>query len=76
MSGEPPVATGSGQRYLAVTLFVAAWMAGGWLFRLDPNVYLLLGVPLPVLFQWLVRRRPIRALWVREASPYAPVAGE
>jgi hypothetical protein len=70
MGDEPPVATGCGPRYAAVILFVAAWMACGWLVRLDPNAYLVLGVPLTALFQWLVRRRPIRALWVREATPF------
>ena len=57
-------------RLAVLLLFVAAWMACGWLFRLDPNVYLVLGVPLTVLFQRLVRRRPIRALWVREVPPF------
>jgi membrane protease YdiL (CAAX protease family) len=70
MSDEPLVGTRSGPRYVAVILFVSAWMACGWLFRLDANAYLLLGIPLTVLFQWLVRRRPIRALWVREAPHF------
>jgi hypothetical protein len=70
MSDEPAVGVRSGPRYVAVILFVSAWMACGWLFPLDPNAYLLLGVPLTVMFQWLVRRRPIRALWVREAPPF------
>jgi hypothetical protein len=69
MSGKPAVLTKSGPRYIAVVLFVAAWMACGWLLRLDPNTYLVLGIPLTILFQWLVRRRPIQALWVREAPP-------
>ena len=69
MGGEPPVSTESGSRYFAVILFVAAWMAAGWLLRLDPNLYLVLGVPLTVLFQRLVRRQPTQALWVREAPP-------
>lgn len=69
MSDESPGALSRGPRYAAVILFVAAWMACGWLLRLDPNGYLVLGVPLTVLFQWLLRRRPIRALWVREAPP-------
>jgi membrane protease YdiL (CAAX protease family) len=69
MGGEPPVPIGFVVRYYAVILFLVAWMAAGWLLRLDPNLYLVFGVPLTVLFQWLVRRQPIRALWVREAPP-------
>src|SRR5215210_8101950 len=70
MRDAPPVASKPGPRYAAVILFVAVWMACGWLLALDPNVYLVLGVPLTVLFQWLVRRGPIRALWVRDAPPF------
>ena len=70
MSHEPPVASRFGRRYAAVILFVVAWMACGWLLRVDANGYLLLGVPLTVLFQWLIRRRPLPALWVREAPPF------
>jgi membrane protease YdiL (CAAX protease family) len=70
MGDQPQVSTRSGPRYAAVILFIAIWMACGWLLRLDPNLYLVLGVPLTVLFQWLVRRQPILALWVREAPPF------
>jgi membrane protease YdiL (CAAX protease family) len=69
MSSETPDTTSPATRHVAVLLFVAAWMAAGWLLRLDVNTYLVLGVPLTVLFQRLVRRRPLRALWVREAPP-------
>ena len=49
--------------------FVAVWMALGLLLRRDTELYLLVGVPLTVAFQLLVRRRPLRALWVRDAPP-------
>jgi membrane protease YdiL (CAAX protease family) len=52
-----------------VTTFIGTWMSLGWWFKLDVNKYLLVGVPLTVLFQLLVRRQPIRALWVRDAPP-------
>jgi Type II CAAX prenyl endopeptidase Rce1-like len=58
------------ERQLVDVAFVALWVALGWLLKLlkiDPNAYLLLGVPLTAGFQVVVARRPIRALWVREA---------
>ncbi len=55
------------ERRLVVVAFVAFWMALGWLLKLDANAYLLLGVPLTASFQVVVARRPIRALWVRDA---------
>ena len=67
MGDEPLVAGNPARRYAAVVLFIATWMTCGWLLRLDTNAYLLLGVPLTILFQWGVRRRSLRALWVREA---------
>ena len=42
----------------------------GLVAGLDPNAYLLLGIPLTVVFQCFVRRQPIRAMWVREAPPF------
>lgn len=57
-------------RYGPVLAFVTLWAALGWLLRLDVNAYLLLGIPLTVLFQLLVRRRPLLALWVREAPSF------
>lgn len=44
--------------------FVAVWVAAGYLLALDSNGYLLLGIPLTVAFQVLVRRRPVRELFV------------
>jgi hypothetical protein len=55
------------ERRLVIVAFVALWMALGILLKLDANAYLLLGVPLTAGFQILVARRPIRALWVRDA---------
>jgi len=45
-------------------------MAIGWVFHLDANSYLVAGVPLVVLFQLFVRKQPLVALWVREATRY------
>ena len=58
------------RRYIEVLVFVAVWMALGWIFHLDPNSYLLIGVPLVVLFQRFVRHRPLRQLWVRDAAAF------
>lgn len=45
---------------------MAFWMAMGFGFDTSPDAYLLLGVPLTAVFQRLVRRRPMRELWVRD----------
>ena len=58
------------RRYIEVLVFVALWMALGWIFHLDTNSYLLIGVPLVVLFQRFVRQRPLRQLWVRDAAAF------
>ena len=58
------------RRYIEALAFVALWMALGWTFHLDANSYLLIGVPLVVLFQRFVRRRPLRQLWVRDAAAF------
>ena len=50
------------RKYVEVLAFVAVWMAAGWIFRLDANAYLLLGVPLVALFQLFVRRQPLQSL--------------
>ena len=60
----------AGRRYIEVLAFVSVWMAVGWFFHLDPNSYLLIGVPLVVLFQRFVRHRPLRQLWVRDAAAF------
>ena len=45
-------------------------MAVGWGFQLDPNSYLVVGVPLVVAFQLLVRRKPLVALWIRDTERF------
>jgi hypothetical protein len=58
----------SWRRYIEVAACALAWIAAGFAFHLDPNAYLILGVPLVGLFQVLVRRQPLQKLWVRDAS--------
>lgn len=60
----------SARKYIEVLIFVIVWMASGWIFHLDANAYLLLGVPLVVLFQLFIGRQPLRNLWVRDATTF------
>ncbi len=74
---RPPSATthlgvaaeGSRRRRLVEAFgFVAVWVALGFLLPGSDESYLLMGVPLTAGFQVLVRRRPLRELWVRDTS--------
>lgn len=56
--------------FLHVAAFVAAWMCCGWLFHLSAETYLVIGLPLVVLFQTIVRRQPVRALWIRDSDRF------
>jgi hypothetical protein len=51
-------------------LCVALWMGLGWFLHLNVNQYLILGIPITVAFQLVIRRQPLRALWVRDAPPF------
>lgn len=53
------------RRSVEAIAFAAVWVATGELLSLSPNAYLLFGIPLTAGFQLLVRRRPIKELWVR-----------
>src|SRR6516165_2904000 len=64
------------RRLIEVTAAVVLWIAIGLALRPSPNAYLLLGIPLTAAFQLAVCRRPLRALWLREAPPFSlDVAG-
>lgn len=56
--------------YIHAFVFVSVWVGLGLAFRLGPNEYLLVGIPLTVAFQLLVRRRPIRDMWVRSGPAF------
>ncbi len=47
--------------------FIGVWVLLGTWMRLTANTYLLLGIPLTLFFQLVVRRRPVNSLWVRDA---------
>jgi membrane protease YdiL (CAAX protease family) len=65
-----PLNAGRPRRWAEGVLFVAIWIGLGWALALDANAYLLLGIPLTLVFQLFVRREPLRSLWVREAPPF------
>jgi hypothetical protein len=58
------------RRLAEVGAAVVLWIALGLALRLSPNAYLLLGIPLTAAFQWIVARRPLCALWLRDAPPF------
>jgi membrane protease YdiL (CAAX protease family) len=60
----------SARKYVEASALVLVWMGAGFAFRMDPNAYLVLGVPLVGLFQRLVRRQPLHTLWVRDAAAF------
>jgi membrane protease YdiL (CAAX protease family) len=51
------------RRIIEVVAFVALWVAAGYALPISSNGYLLLGIPLTIAFQLLVRRRPLRELF-------------
>jgi len=58
---------GSGliRRWVEALAFVGVWIAAGELLDMSANTYLLFGIPLTAGFQLLVRKKPIKDLWVR-----------
>lgn len=66
----PSIAVDGGlARAIVATLVVGGWMALGAAFRLSAEGYLLLGIPIMIAFQVVIARRPLRALWLRQAPP-------
>jgi hypothetical protein len=64
------------QRIVVASLFVLAWVVIGRLARLGPNAYLLVGIPLTVLFQRYVHKKPIWRAWVTTGlRPQPDLAG-
>lgn len=59
------------RRAVEAITFVAVWMAAGYLLPISSDGYLLLGVPLTVAFQLLVRRRPLRELFAPPTRTFA-----
>jgi hypothetical protein len=59
------------RRLIEGIAFIAVWMTLGYLLPVNELAYLLMGIPLTIAFQTLVRRRPLRELWVADASKFA-----
>jgi membrane protease YdiL (CAAX protease family) len=53
------------RRWIEVLAFVGIWVAAGELLHMGQFIYLLFGIPLTAAFQLLIRRKPIKDLWVR-----------
>lgn len=66
-----PLQEGTGLvRYTQAIIFVGIYIALGFVLKLDSNVYLLSGIPLMLVFQMAVRKKPIYQLWVRDATDF------
>lgn len=61
--GRRPAGASGSRRLVEAGAFVAVWVTAGYLLPVDSNGYLLLGIPLTIGFQVLVRRRPLRELF-------------
>ena len=57
-------------RILVAGAVVLFWVLLGRDLHLDPNSYLLVGIPLLVVFQLCVARRPIRELWLKHQPAF------
>jgi membrane protease YdiL (CAAX protease family) len=68
-AGQP--SSSQRRRAAEAIAFVAVWMAAGHLLPISSDGYLLLGIPLTVAFQLLVRRRPLRELFAPLTSRFA-----
>jgi membrane protease YdiL (CAAX protease family) len=70
-TGRTHPATTRRRRIIESVAFVAVWVAAGYLLPLGVNGYLLLGIPLTIGFQVVVRRRPVRELFAGGTSRFA-----
>lgn len=59
------------RRIIEAVAFVAVWVSAGYLLPISSNGYLLLGIPLTIAFQMLVRRRPLRELFAPDTTRFA-----
>ena len=70
-SSVPALDTSRRRRSLEAVAFVAVWVVAGYLLPISANAYLLLGIPLTIGFQVLVRRRPLRELFAGNTTRFA-----
>jgi len=57
-------------RYLFVFAFVVIYISLGFLLRLDPSLYLLLGIPLTIVFQIFICKQPLHNLWLKNEEKF------
>jgi len=67
---RPAAHTCRRRRVIEAGAFVAVWVAAGYLLPVSSNGYLLLGIPLTIAFQVLVRRRPVHELFAATATRF------
>lgn len=65
-----PSAGSRPRRFVEALALVAVWMALGYALRAAANLYLVLGIPLTLAFQLLVRRKRLEELWVRHGRSF------
>jgi membrane protease YdiL (CAAX protease family) len=53
-------------RYALTILFIVVYISLGFMFQLEAVSYLLLGIPLTIVFQLFVARQPLHKLWLRD----------
>ena len=58
-------------RYLQVSLFVLVYISLGVLLGLKTEAYLLLGIPLSILFQLFIAGQPLHKMWLRQAAGFS-----
>lgn len=57
-------------RYALTILFMVVYISLGFLLRLEAASYLLLGIPLTLIFQLFIVRQPLHRLWLREGEKF------
>lgn len=58
-------------RYALTILFMVVYISLGFIFRLNAVSYLLLGIPLTIIFQLSVARQALYKLWLRESEKFS-----
>jgi membrane protease YdiL (CAAX protease family) len=56
--------------YLLSSIFIIVYIALGFLFEQGTIAYLLLGIPLTLLFQGVVVKQPLHKLWMRDKDSF------
>lgn len=57
-------------RCLHIILFMSVYIGLGFSLRLKTESYLLLGIPLTIIFQLFIVRQPIHKLWLRDKQKF------